>query len=348
MKLFSKRLRSNLIALALGLFLSLVFLVLVELLFAGINNRNEAPYKTVQTPPRSFIDFDYRLAYRPRPNTEVTVRRTCYDEVIYEARYTFDEHSRRVTPAAAGREGKDFVAFFGDSFTVGFGVNDDETLPNQVALRASDRNVVNFGFDGYGPQQALVQMTDPSLEERLPQGKGIGIYVLLPRHVRRAVGSMHLLTTHGRHFPLFVPDGEGGLVRKGSFHSEKYRLVRFYDYLAREQMIQYFHVDFPVRMKAVHIAHAVKMIEETRDAFEARYGDGTFHVLLYPDCKELEVAPSALVKALAESNLQTLDYSVRVDLDEEGLFIPRDGHPAPPLHARVAEWLGEDLGLGEE
>jgi hypothetical protein len=73
--------------------------------------------------------------------------------VIFDAHYTIDANlNRKVVSAPSGPA----VAFFGDSFTFGTGLDDAQTLP-QIFADLHDRKigVLNFGFPGYGPQQFL-------------------------------------------------------------------------------------------------------------------------------------------------------------------------------------------------
>lgn len=89
--------------------------------------------------------------------------------VIFDAHYTIDANlNRKVVSAPSGPA----VAFFGDSFTFGTGLDDRETLP-QIFSDLHDRKigVFNFGFPGYGPQQFLraleTNMFDPLLRGRV-------------------------------------------------------------------------------------------------------------------------------------------------------------------------------------
>jgi len=85
--------------------------------------------------------------------------------VIFDVEYTIDKNfNRQVVSASHGPT----IAFFGDSFTFGTGLNDKDTLPQQVAdLYDRKIRVLNFGFPGYGPQEFLraveTNMYDPLL-----------------------------------------------------------------------------------------------------------------------------------------------------------------------------------------
>jgi hypothetical protein len=89
--------------------------------------------------------------------------------VIFDAHYTIDANlSRKVISAQSGPA----VAFFGDSFTFGTGLDDRQTLPQIFSdLHGRKIGVFNFGFPGYGPQQFLraieTDMFDPLLRRRV-------------------------------------------------------------------------------------------------------------------------------------------------------------------------------------
>jgi hypothetical protein len=66
---------------------------------------------------------------------------------IYDVSYQLNELGLRDTP----HNGDKFpVFFFGDSFTFGEGVDDDDTLPAQFA-KATGRKVLNFALHGWAP-----------------------------------------------------------------------------------------------------------------------------------------------------------------------------------------------------
>ncbi len=75
--------------------------------------------------------------------------------VIYDTIYTIGDDGYRVTPDVP--ESGDRIVFYGDSFTFGEGLKDDETMPYYVA-RFTGRPIKNYGFHGYGVQQALAIM----------------------------------------------------------------------------------------------------------------------------------------------------------------------------------------------
>ncbi len=96
---------------------------------------------------------DDRLGWVPRPGAVVRHRLPGN----YDVTYHIDQQGLRVqrpSPAATTQ-----VHVFGDSFTFGQGVEDDETYAAllQQALGPAYR-VLNYGVDGYGPEQMDLRM----------------------------------------------------------------------------------------------------------------------------------------------------------------------------------------------
>ncbi|SFK29064.1 SGNH/GDSL hydrolase family protein [Methylocapsa palsarum] len=72
---------------------------------------------------------------------------------VFKVDYTIDSNLLREVRAAKGGPA---IVFFGDSFTFGLGVNDQDTLPQQFAnLLNAGQSVLNIGFSGYSPAQFL-------------------------------------------------------------------------------------------------------------------------------------------------------------------------------------------------
>jgi ABC-type thiamin/hydroxymethylpyrimidine transport system permease subunit len=76
-------------------------------------------------------------------------------QTIYDVTYTFDENLLRATISGNGQT----IAFFGDSYTLGEGVNDAETMPQAFADETGRTfRIINFGFSAYSSQQFLRAM----------------------------------------------------------------------------------------------------------------------------------------------------------------------------------------------
>ena len=100
----------------------------------------------------SLIVNDPELAFRMRPGV------SCIDDSPeFTVRYRLDPvlGVRVSGPGARAPERPD-IAFFGDSFVFGHGVQADETFVSRLRDRFPDRSFLNAGVNSYGPDQEYV------------------------------------------------------------------------------------------------------------------------------------------------------------------------------------------------
>jgi len=160
---------------------------------------------------------DDTLGVRPNPGVRSTARATWHGEQIYDVVYTVDDSGLRVSPPAATNAPQDCVLFFGGSFTFGEGLEDDETMPYRVGVRAGGRfRVRNFGFSGYGPHQMLAAIQSGFVEHAAHCRPRFAIYQAVYHHVVRSAG----LWTWDRHGPRYLLGEDGRPIRSGNFDSE--------------------------------------------------------------------------------------------------------------------------------
>ncbi len=130
---------------------------------------------------------DSITGYKAKPNVRVTSLKKNGDEIIYDVSYTSNDFGYRHTPNSSP-DSKHCLLFFGDSFTIGEGVNDEQTLPYFLNQHTRFK-VFNFGFHGYGNHQALALLKSGEVA-RITQGceDYIAFYESLPGHIQRANG----------------------------------------------------------------------------------------------------------------------------------------------------------------
>jgi hypothetical protein len=149
---------------------------------------------------------DDRLGWAPRPGA--VVRHRLADN--YDVTYRIDEQGLRAhtpSPAATVR-----VHVFGDSFTFGQGVEDDQTYPAllQQALGPA-YEVVSYGVNGYGPEQMYLRMeryadriAAGDLVLWAPVSEDLGRSFIDPRYICALAASQRLRIEVA---PVLGPDG---------------------------------------------------------------------------------------------------------------------------------------------
>jgi hypothetical protein len=335
--------RKNLLAVAVGCAFALIVLVIVEAVFYGLNRQRAARETITHDPSSGFNAFRLTVGYWPQANARVKAEKVVDGQSVYDVVYTFDERHRRVVPGSENRDGQRLAVLFGGSFAFGEGLNDDETLAYFLAQESETITVRNYAFSGYGPQQALAQLQDDSLFEETPPDEAIGVYVFIPHHVRRAIGSMGVVSAWGLHFPFYEEDEAGSLGLRGTFNRSRPWRTWAYRQLAREQVLRYFKVDWPLRTNEGHLQLTARIIAAAQEAFVARFEKGQFYVVIYPTTPEDEIDANVTVTAFEQAGLTVLDYSRAIDMTDDGMRIRGDRHPTAKANELLAERLAHDL-----
>jgi hypothetical protein len=108
---------------------------------------------------------------------------------MLHAVYTTDENGLRSAPMV-GRDAPEAVLFFGDSFTWGDWVNDEEVYPYRFEVARQGRiRGLNFGFSGWGPHQML-RILELGRERAAVGRRQVrhAVYFGIPDHLNRIVG----------------------------------------------------------------------------------------------------------------------------------------------------------------
>ena len=157
------------------------------------------------------------LGYSPEPDNKYHAVMKRNGKKVYDCLYTFDEYIRRITPSSDKNFKTKFALFFGCSFTIGEGVNDDETMPHYFS-ECMPYMSYNYGFPGYGPQNMLAKLQDKGIRAEMPERDGILIYTFIDDHICRAIGSMRVYNEWATNLPYYILSN-GKLTRKGLFGS---------------------------------------------------------------------------------------------------------------------------------
>ncbi|GMW00954.1 MAG: hypothetical protein AMXMBFR84_20910 [Candidatus Hydrogenedentota bacterium] len=315
-----------------------------EAAFYVLNARVQPPY-TLRYSNGDLHGYDPLLGYKPYPNHVSTITMSRNGEAFSEATYSFDRYGRRATPdGMPGPTRTRGVMVFGCSFVQGSGVNDDETLPNRIALLARECAVYNYGYGGYGPQQMLAQLEKETLASELEVSIDRVLYVYIPAHIRRAAGSMVVTTRWGRHFPAYESNAKGELVNTGAYLEVHPWRVRLFDTLKHEQIGKYFAMDFPPFIPDSQVEYAARLIIASRDRAVGRFG-ARFTAILWPRHPRDETDGRRILPYLKAAGVDVLDYTDLPEAAESGFLIPYDQHPAAEAHAILARYIVRDLEL---
>jgi hypothetical protein len=143
----------------------------------------------------------------------MTARAEVEGRTIYDVVYTTGPDHFRVMPQAT--ETPDAcVLLFGDSFTFGDGVADEETYAAQI-VKQSGRRVAaqNFAVSGWGPHQFLAGLQSGRFQRAVRCRPTDAVFLMVPSLIWRASGVTNPWDTYGPRYRLGV---DGRPVRDGT------------------------------------------------------------------------------------------------------------------------------------
>lgn len=329
-----------------GVALSLGTLLLLlsgqEVVFKVLNtlDRDEStpPHVTTKYSEHFFLD-DPLLGCRGIPFMTWTQVATHQPEntPLYEATYHLDQFGYRVVPQDAGPK-SEHLATFGCSFTFGEGVEDDETLPAQLACMRPDTAVYSFAMPGYSTGQAALQI-QTGATERIEEPAGAAVYLFMSDHVNRVLPTLRKIRVYTAVYPAFELNARGEPNYLGALGHVYSRRIALYDAASFLNFSKWARLEFPLYIPEKDYDLCVALLDVARREYQVRFPGNEFYVIVDPVC-HIDFDFPALERALNRRKLKWLD--------PKGLFgqqpwkkyhYPTDGHPTPEAHAMLAEWF---------
>ena len=163
-----------------------------RVLEAYLENQNQTIYD------QTFYIYDEMLGWSFRPNTTI-------DTVIWQP-FTTNSAGLRSQREYSQRPPSDTlrIALFGDSFTAGDEVSDDETWGHQLEIKLNQAGirteVLNFGVNAYGMDQAFLRWQKVGRD----YAPDMVIFGFQPENLNRNVNIFSILY-FGRHLPFSKP-----------------------------------------------------------------------------------------------------------------------------------------------
>ena len=264
----------------------------------------------------------------------VTSRKLLGDRVLYDVAYTTGPDHFRVVPAADEKPAR-CVLLFGDSFTFGEGVNDDETSATWI-VRKSKGHVAakNLGISGWGPHQFLAGLQSGRFQRATACTPTDAFYLMIPTHIARAAGR----GVWDRHGPLFLLDADGRPVRHGNFDTDMGFGWR--QLVGLNRLTDGEEADLT----------AALLVEGGRE-LKARYPGIHFRVILWNTDGEfpLEVLDRAM-RGMVKRGVEVHSMEKVIPHFAESwpqYVIQMEGHPNPRAHERIADFILQSIGRGE-
>jgi hypothetical protein len=200
---------------------------------------------------------------------------------LYDVTYTIDQNGLRIAPPVSKEQPVGCILFFGDSFTFGEGLQDNETMPYQVGLQSQGRyRTFNFGFHGYGPHQMLAAIETGFVHRVVDCTPRYAVYLALPDHVARAAGKVN----YGNHAPRYQFDPDGTVRLVGNFEREKQTSSGVRGALRRQfakSAIYRLIANREQRVSDDDVRLTLAIVRRSRDLLAADYPDIKFNMILW-------------------------------------------------------------------
>ena len=246
--------------------------------------------------------------------------------VSFEAEYTINAHGFRAVPFQCPTPAQPPLLFFGDSFTFGEGVSDDEVYVNLTAEKfRNKRNVFNFAIPGRDPVDFYNCLTDGFLESSGLKGKlnAQAFYLIINEHKYRVISTSHT----GRKEHLSRQD----------------RFCRRICYWLKERLLYKSSLCDAV-FNGFYSKRYIIFLKRAQQILKEKY-DTSLTLLVYPDCPEKmekELARAGFDLLLLKDRMPGYNgcHARKIDLKYE---IPYDGHPLPSTHRLISDAVADHL-----
>jgi len=288
----------------------------------------------------SLCDYTTAYGHTLRPNVSIPHTAFWGTTRVFDCVINTDALGLRRTPVDNPEARKQFLFFFGCSFTFGFGLNDDQTLPYYAGCFAHSFMPYNFACASYGPQQMLLKLREKEFFRAIPQPTGRAVYVFIEDQLLRAIG-YHVWAQND---PCFGwRDGEYTYL--GPIHEVHPLYSWVYPRMGKSRLLRLLGLNFP-RWAAHHALRVTEtIIQESAKEFRRLYPDGHFYVVRYLGGSVSE----PLLQRLRASGIECYDYSaLPQDPDVQGDRWFIDTHPTALRNKEIARQLVQDLNIADE
>ncbi len=332
--------------------INLVVFIVLWLVAESVFGFITPPEPVAEGDPQSLIQPSYFLpdpviGTRLAPDNRARHVKLVDGKPIYDVVYVIDRYGRRETPVDPAPDRARFLIFFGDSNTIGEGLNQNETMPYYAGQLAPSYRPYNYGVHGYGPAQMLDLLHTRDLSTEVPEREGYAVYFLIPVHMGRVIGSSELSASWARHFSHYVLAEDGTPRRVGNFVTGRPFLTLFYRLLNYSNIAHYFNLVLPLDYGAADFELVARIFAESRKVLQGERNVLDFVVILAPAySEEQSVLLHKVGAALEAEGFRVLDFTHLFDTSDLRYRLSVwDAHNSALANRAIAEELIRRLGI---
>jgi len=284
--------------------------------------------------------------FMPKGKFRSIVRLKRNSKEIYNIQYEFDRFHRRVVPGQSTETKKRSVLVFGNSLALGEGVQDDETLPAQLAKHLPSYQIYNLGGTGYTPNHILKNLQNKNFprHQGINEPTGISVLLFTDQDINRVIGRFSEIRANRWRAlaPCFELES-GKLLDKGNFWTGKPLTTLFFTVLGFSEFFKFLNLDYPGKITDAHLALYSAIVAEIKTQVKIQFASKELFILFYPGKSQKH--GYRLRPLLEKEGLKILDYS-KVDLwaikgSNPNMAIDR--HPGAGTYWIISELLAKDI-----
>ena len=338
---FKTAIGRNAIAVFIGCFISVLTVIIIDKTFGWSMNikvsKSDFFPKTDDTIGLGWgpgIGHKEKLK-RNADGYSITHRDVVGDEVIFDVTYNFDKLYRRRVPGATGNNPDEFIIFFGGSQTFGEGLNDEDTIPALVQKNTASHRVYNYAYKGYGPHQMLRKLETRTLQDEVPEKRGMAFFQYFSFHLQRVLGTMSYISWAGGGAPYYHINRSDQLEYSGAFATGRFFKTLLYWVLGKSAIAKYYRVELPAKLDNQDYELVCRVIAQSRNEFTDQYPGSRFIVIIgMTSDRNDTIAEQCLVP-------HNIDYVDMRSIYKNGadLQFPHNGHFTPKAAQLIAQQL---------
>jgi hypothetical protein len=261
-------------------------------------------------------------------------------EVIYQVVYSIGLEGNRITPKHNPDNDKKAALFLGCSFTIGEGVNNDETIPYYFGKYADDWSAYNYAAHGGGPFDMLARLETMDFSSIKEPVEAV-VYIFPYFHLERISGEFLRAQWNAKQMFYNYDPVQKRFIRKGPlawvfpfklFIAKHFKIYRL---LVRAKVWPFYPSESQLLRDTANI------FSQMESVVADKFPDAQFIFVLYPNKND----PGKLIELMKENNkIHILDYSKLFDPSSPNYYLaPEDKHPTPRANSEFAKKLAEDM-----
>lgn len=266
--------------------------------------------------------------------------------VIYDVRISMDRFGRRKVPSFNPRA-KRSIFLFGDSFTFGEGVFDQETYANQLQRKQTQFSVFNLGLPGASPATFYSEVSQPKtsrLANEQPKKDSYAFFLFIPDHLERIVCPLESYMRPVRPGFLRHPRFElsGGALKQLKPCGESVIRNALFSFLGGLAFVQTLGINIPPWYFQSHYDLAAELLRQSFGWLERQFKVTKTATVLY---SYTDFETQGMAEALARKKMEVIDLrSIDFELATENLSENfGEGHPSSMSHYLIAEAINDKI-----